>query len=155
MPPAPLTLDTSPWRDAPIRTDETIFVIGDVHGCPAQLAALLETFSARADSAARLIFLGDLICRGPSSLAALARWPSPTLDARFRRVHRLSGNHEQLLMLSIGGGATAAAAQARWMTIDGATFVDELRRATGRHEATLTRALLLEAAGAGVGGGVG
>jgi serine/threonine protein phosphatase 1 len=130
---------------------ETIFVIGDVHGCPAHLAALLETFSALAtERPARLIFLGDLIVRGPSSLAALALWASPELDARFTKVHRLTGNHEQLLMLSVGGGARAQAAQARWMTIDGATFVDELRRATGRPDAPLTRALLLDAAGADV-----
>lgn len=154
MPPAPspaVTLDQSPWRPAPIRLPEPIFVVGDVHGCPAQLAALLETFSELAATApARLIFLGDLIVRGPSSLAALALWASPSLDARFTRVHRLTGNHEQLLMLSIGGGATAGAAHVRWMTIDGATFVDELRRATGRHDAALTRGLLLEAAGADV-----
>ena len=137
-----------PWRAAPIRVPETIFAIGDVHGCDAQLAALLETFSERAaDSPARLIFLGDLICRGPSSLAALKLWASPEFDARFTTVHRLTGNHEQLLMLSIGGGATAQAAHTRWMTIDGVTFVDELRRATGRPDAPLTRDLLLDAAG--------
>src|ERR1043165_7884802 len=114
-----VTLDESPWRAAPIHLPESIFVIGDVHGCPAQLGALLETFSALAAATpARLIFLGDLIVRGPSSLAALATWASPELDARFTRVHRLTGNHEQLLMLSVAGGATAEAAQARWMTIE-------------------------------------
>ena len=143
-----ITLEASSWRHAPLRMAETIFAIGDVHGCQAQLGALLDRFSElAADSPARLIFLGDLICRGPSSLAALALWASPRLDARFTRVHRLSGNHEQLLMLSVGGGATGEAAHAKWMTMDGATFVDELRRATGRHDAALTRGLLLDAAG--------
>lgn len=146
-----VTLDESPWRPAPLRVSEPVFAIGDVHGCPAQLAALLEKFSSLASvRPARLIFLGDLICRGPSSLAALALWASPSLDAHFTRVHRLTGNHEQLLMLSIAGAATAQAAHARWMTIDGATFVDELRGATGRPDAPLTRGLLLEAAGADV-----
>jgi calcineurin-like phosphoesterase family protein len=137
----------SDWRDAPIRIDgEAVFAIGDVHGCDGQLAALLERWSALASEHARLIFLGDLICRGPSSLAALALWAAPSLDARFAQVHRLSGNHEQLLMLSIGDSA-AQAAYAKWVTIDGLTFVEELRRTTGRGDAPLTRDLLLMAAG--------
>jgi serine/threonine protein phosphatase 1 len=137
----------SDWRDAPIRLDgETVFAVGDVHGCHGQLAALLERLSALAPDRARLIFLGDLICRGPSSLAALALWAAPSLDVRFAKVHRLSGNHEQLLMLSIGDSA-AQAAYAKWATIDGLTFVEELRRTTGRGDAALTRDLLLEAAG--------
>jgi serine/threonine protein phosphatase 1 len=140
------TIVQSDWREAPIRLDgETVFAIGDVHGCHGQLAALLERFSALAPDQARLIFLGDLICRGPSSLAALTLWADPVLDKRFAHVDRLSGNHEQLLMLSVGNDGQAAFD--KWMTIDGMTFVDELRRKTGRSGAPLTRNLLLEAAG--------
>jgi serine/threonine protein phosphatase 1 len=65
-------------------------------------------------------------------------------------VHRLSGNHEQLLMLSIGGGAVAESAMSKWMSIDGDTFVDELRQSTARPDAALTRSLLRDAAGATV-----
>jgi serine/threonine protein phosphatase 1 len=141
------TIDQSDWRNAPVGLDgETIFAIGDVHGCHGQLAALLERFSVLSPDRARLIFLGDLICRGPSSLAALALWAAPALDERFAQVHRLAGNHEQLLMLSIGD-AVAQAAYAKWMSMDGLTFVDELRRATGASDAPLTRELLLGAAG--------
>jgi len=112
------------------------------------LAALLEALSKlAAERPARLIFLGDLICRGPSSVGALKLWADRSLDARFTRVHRVTGNHDQLLMLSIGGGSAAQAAHDRWMGIDGQTFVDELRRVTGRSDAPLTRELLLEAAG--------
>jgi serine/threonine protein phosphatase 1 len=144
-------LERSEWRAAPLRLDETVFAIGDVHGCHRQLARLLAEFSALADERpARLIFLGDLICRGPSSLAALARWADPALDQRFVRVHRLTGNHEQLLMLAIGAARVAQAAHDRWMSIDGGTFVDELRRATGKAEAPLSRALVREAAGPAV-----
>src|SRR5260221_6545439 len=142
--------NVSDWRAAPLRVDgETIFAIGDVHGCPGQLAALLERFSvlAQPGRSARLVFLGDLICRGPSSVGALALWSAANLDSPFRTVDRLSGNHEQLLMLSIGGGSLAGAAYDKWMSIDGATFVDELRRTTGRRDASLTRDLVLEAAG--------
>jgi len=143
-----ITLEQSDWREAPLSLGgETIFAIGDVHGCHHQLAALLEHFSALpASRAARLVFLGDLICRGPSSLEALALWAAPELDARFTHVHRLSGNHEQLLMLSIGSDVAGAAFE-KWIIMDGMTFVDELRRTTGRADAPLTRDLLLSAAG--------
>ena len=107
---------------ARIRLDgETVLAIGDVHGCHRQLAALLERFSTLTPATARLIFLGDMICRGPDSLAALALWAAPALDTSFAQVHRLSGNHEQLLMLSIGQDV-AQSAFARWTTIDGMTF---------------------------------
>ena len=148
-PASDIFLDQSDWREAPLRVDQTIFAIGDVHGCHGQLAVLLDTFKALARSgSARLIFLGDLICRGPNSLAALSLWAAPALEQRFARVHRLSGNHEQLMMLSIGDDETLArAAYHKWMAIDGGTFVDELRRASGRRDASLTRELLHETAG--------
>jgi serine/threonine protein phosphatase 1 len=143
-----VSLDVSDWRDAPLQLDETVFAIGDVHGCHEQLARLLAEFSGlSAQRPARLIFLGDLICRGPSSLAALNLWSDPALTHRFTRVHRLSGNHEQLLMLAIGGADIARAAYDRWMTIDGITFVDELRQTTGKPNAPLTRDLVRDAAG--------
>ena len=145
-------LSISEWREAPFRVDgETVFAIGDVHGCAGQLAALLDHISALPQaSTARLIFLGDLICRGPSSIDALTHWSAPGLDAAFGEVHRLAGNHEQLLMLSIGGGAVAESAMSKWMSIDGDTFVDELRQRTGRPDAALTRSLVRDAAGASV-----
>src|ERR1041385_7006121 len=102
----PCAITVSDWRTAPFRVDgETVFAIGDVHGCADQLSELLKNIPEVAWNSARtrLVFLGDLICRGPNSLAALARWSDPRLDTLFHKVHRLSGNHEQLLMLSIGG----------------------------------------------------
>jgi len=144
------SLTVTGWRAAPLRVEgQTLFAIGDVHGCHHQLAVLTQRFSelAQTGRSSRLIFLGDLICRGPSSLGSLQHWSAAHLDVSFEHVHRLYGNHEQLLMLSIGGGDIAKAASAKWMSIDGATFVDELKRATGRHDAPLTRDLLLKAAG--------
>jgi len=144
-----VSLEQSAWREQPLRLDgETIFAIGDVHGCDGQLATLLDTFSKlAAERPARLIFLGDLICRGPSSVGALGLWADRSLEARFTRVHRVTGNHDQLLMLSISGGSAAQAAYDRWMGIDGETFVDEVRRVTGRLDAPLTRELVREATG--------
>ena len=145
----PDALSVSEWREAAFRVaGETIFAIGDVHGCVGQLSVLLEHISGLPQgSAARLIFLGDLICRGPSSIAALAKWADRGLEATFHKVHRLSGNHEQLLMLSIGGSDVAASARSKWMSMDGDTFVDELRQKTGRSDAPLTRGLVLGAVG--------
>lgn len=126
-----------------------MFAIGDVHGCVEQLSELLKNIPEVAwhSPKTRLVFLGDIICRGPSSLSALAKWSDPRLDAMFYKVHRLAGNHEQLLMLSTGDDEVAKSAEAKWMSIDGASFVDELRRHTGRQDAPLTRNLLAEAAG--------
>jgi len=76
----------SDWLDAPFRVnEETVFAVGDVHGCTNHLSALLERIEAEAEGlhAPRLIFLGDLICRGPSSLGALDRWSASTRPARF------------------------------------------------------------------------
>jgi serine/threonine protein phosphatase 1 len=145
-------LSVSAWREAAFAVEgETVFAIGDVHGCAGQLAALLAHLCALPRGPmTRLMFLGDLICRGPSSIAALTQWSAQSLDAAFDEVHRLSGNHEQLLMLSIGGGALAESAKSRWMSINGDTFVDELRRSAGRPDAALTRGLVRDAVGATV-----
>jgi serine/threonine protein phosphatase 1 len=140
----------SDWYVAPIQVrGETIFAIGDVHGCADHLAAVLEILRAEAEGAqaSRLIFLGDLICRGPSSLDALDYWSTQDLDSSFANVDRLFGNHEQLLVLSMAGGSLAETAWAKWSGIGGETFVDELRQVTGRPGAPLSRNLLLEAAG--------
>src|ERR1041385_6315035 len=144
------SLSISEWRSAPLQVNgETIFAVGDVHGCADHLSLLIQTLEAKAKRArsSRLIFLGDLICRGPSSLGALAQWSAPRLDRSFKSVDRLWGNHEQLLMLSIGDGSLAEAAKTKWMSIDRMTFVDELRRVTGRGDALLAADLLQEAVG--------
>jgi serine/threonine protein phosphatase 1 len=144
------SLSVSEWRNAPFRVEgETIFAIGDVHGCVGQLSLLLEHISglSRSLPSTRLIFLGDLICRGPSSIGALALWSARELDGAFGKVHRLFGNHEQLLMLSIGGSEIAESARSQWMAIDGDTFVNEVRQNTGQPDAPLTRSLVAEAVG--------
>jgi len=145
----PCALSVSDWREAPFRVGrETVFAIGDVHGCADQLSALLKQATELArSSATRLIFLGDLICRGPSSIDALEKWSVRSLDAAFAKVHRLAGNHEQLLMLSIGGGDVAESARSKWMSMDGETFVKELRQSTARPEAPLTRSLVADVVG--------
>jgi serine/threonine protein phosphatase 1 len=79
------------------------FVVGDVHGRYAQLHNLLDMLP-RNESADTLVFLGDLIDRGPDApgcvdLAMKLQRENP------ERVFCLRGNHEQMLLDFIEGSA--------------------------------------------------
>ncbi len=82
-----------------------IYAIGDVHGRDDLLAVLLDTIEA--DRAARrnaktiLVFLGDLIDRGPSSAQVVER----LLDRRRAdaRTVFVMGNHEEVLRNILDG----------------------------------------------------
>lgn len=66
-----------------------LIAIGDIHGCHEEFGELLELVAPRADD--RLILLGDLINRGPSS--------SRVIDiARAHNAISLLGNHELRLL---------------------------------------------------------
>ncbi|MCY7304560.1 MAG: symmetrical bis(5'-nucleosyl)-tetraphosphatase [Rhodoferax sp.] len=74
-----------------------LYLIGDVHRCDEALQRLLEhvDFSPRRDS---LVLLGDLVNRGPDSLAVLRRLVALGASARC-----LLGNHDlHLLALACG-----------------------------------------------------
>jgi bis(5'-nucleosyl)-tetraphosphatase (symmetrical) len=73
------------------------WVIGDVHGCSATLDALLERIG-QVDSGATLIFVGDLVNRGPDSVGVLR-----TVRALEARASVVLGNHD-LHLLSIAAG---------------------------------------------------
>ena len=64
------------------------FVVGDIHGCFDRLQALLDEaqFTPAAD---RLFSVGDLVDRGPDSLAAMEWLDKPWFFA-------VRGNHEQM-----------------------------------------------------------
>ncbi len=64
-------------------------VIGDVHGCAAELERLLEKLGPSADD--RLLFVGDLVARGPDSHHVLS-----VVKALGAGVVR--GNHEERLL---------------------------------------------------------
>jgi serine/threonine protein phosphatase 1 len=66
------------------------FVVGDLHGCKKELDRLLHLvdFDRKVD---RLISVGDLVDRGPSSLECLLLLKAPWF-------HAVMGNHEQLLL---------------------------------------------------------
>ena len=90
---------------AAIPPGERVYAVGDIHGC----ADLLDDLLARieADNAARgpartiLIFLGDLVDRGPASAAVIERLYQ--LAAARPDTHFLLGNHEEVFLESLKG----------------------------------------------------
>ena len=76
------------------------WVVGDVHGCWATLERLLERIGPLGDGD-RLWLIGDLVNRGPGSLAVL-RWA-----AAHPRVDAVLGNHDLHLLGRAAGLARA------------------------------------------------
>ena len=71
------------------------YVIGDIHGCLTELIALLAQLDYRPDED-RLLLAGDLVNRGPDSLAVL-RW------ACKNDVEMVLGNHDLHLLARVVG----------------------------------------------------
>lgn len=113
-------VDISPWKDAPFALEgETAFAIGDVHGCHAELAALLEavrTLAQEDRKTNRLIYLGDLIDRGPDTIGVLGLWAEGPQARGVDRVDRVIGNHEIMMLLAMQRGPQAAEMAAAWLT---------------------------------------
>src|SRR5204863_3459965 len=64
-------------------------IVGDVHGCRDELDALLDKVAFTMGD--RLVFVGDLIARGPDSLGVLD-------IARHTGAEIVRGNHEEKLL---------------------------------------------------------
>jgi serine/threonine protein phosphatase 1 len=126
-------VEISPWKPAPFALDgETVFAVGDVHGCAEQLASLLDTvrtLAGESEAANRLVYLGDLIDRGPDTLGALRLWAEDAKARGVERIDRIIGNHEILMLLAMNGGPRAAKATALWLAerTGGATVLAEMR----------------------------
>jgi len=128
-------VEVSDWKPAPFALEgETVFAIGDVHGCAKELANLLDvvrTLADESDRPRRLVYLGDLVDRGPDTLGVLRLWAE---DARARgvdRVDRIIGNHEILMLLAMGDGPGAGEATALWLAerTGGGKVLAEMRAA--------------------------
>jgi serine/threonine protein phosphatase 1 len=111
---------SSPTANEPRLPDGyRLYAVGDVHGRDDLLAELLARIEA--DSSARgpakriLVFLGDLIDRGPASAAVVERLR--TYRPSATRLVFLTGNHEEVLLRILDGEAQLLA---DWLRFGGA-----------------------------------
>jgi serine/threonine protein phosphatase 1 len=81
------------------------YAIGDVHGCLDLLEEMLAKIAgdnkARKPARTTIVFLGDLIDRGPHSSEVVERLRSYRPD--FAKVVFLMGNHEEVLLRILSG----------------------------------------------------
>lgn len=98
------------------------YAIGDIHGRLDLLDELLERIerdhSARAPARTTIIFLGDLIDRGPQSAEVVERLRN--YHPPFARTVLLMGNHEEILLRIVGGETQLLS---DWMKFGGAECV--------------------------------
>ena len=88
---------------------QRIYAIGDVHGRLDLLDDLLrqiEACDAARDGESQLVFLGDLVDRGPDSKGVVAR--AMELQRAGRVVAFLMGNHEEVMLRAAEGDRKAA-----------------------------------------------
>jgi diadenosine tetraphosphatase ApaH/serine/threonine PP2A family protein phosphatase len=69
----------------------TIFV-GDVHGCAEELKELIDKLELQGDD--RIVFLGDLVDKGPSSVEVIRIVRGLACDLEIGGVVCIAGNHE-------------------------------------------------------------
>lgn len=67
------------------------FIVGDVHGCGAELVALLRRLD-REDPGARIVFVGDLLTKGPEPEVVVEEILSRRVERR--EIVLVCGNHE-------------------------------------------------------------
>jgi serine/threonine protein phosphatase 1 len=130
-------VEISAWKPAPFALDgETVFAVGDVHGCAAELAALLDTVATLAREGRgphRLVYLGDVVDRGPDTIGALRLWAEDAAARGVDRLDRIIGNHEIVMLLAMADSPYAAKALPLWLAegTGGNKVLAEMRRAVG------------------------
>jgi serine/threonine protein phosphatase 1 len=130
-------VDITAWKPAPFALGgETVFAIGDVHGCARELTSLLDTVATLAgeqDGPRRLVYLGDVVDRGPDTIGALGLWAEDAAARGVDRIDRIIGNHEIVMLLPLAGSPHAAKAEAMWLGdgMGGGKVLAEMRRAVG------------------------
>lgn len=90
---------------AAVPPGERVYAVGDVHGCDDLLGRLLTLIdqddAERGPARTTIIFLGDLVDRGPASAAVIERLrllSAARPDTRF-----LLGNHEEVFLEALSG----------------------------------------------------
>ena len=111
-----------------VAPDVEVFAVGDIHGRPDLLRALIDeaALEPRRRDRRALVFLGDLIDRGPDSLGAidLAAGAGALIGADEQI--GLMGNHETMMRLALDMRTpwdTALGALANWLRNGGAAAV--------------------------------
>ncbi|MES2096930.1 MAG: metallophosphoesterase family protein [Pseudomonadota bacterium] len=91
-----------------IPAGQRVYAIGDIHGrldlLDDLLAQVLEDDRARGAADTTLVFLGDLVDRGPDSAGVVERL---LLFRDQAAVRFLMGNHEEVFLSALGGDAKA------------------------------------------------
>lgn len=99
----------SPAVPPTIPDGRRVYAIGDVHGCLGELTRLLAMIDAddtgREPAVTSLIFLGDLVDRGPASAQVVEQVRQ--LAAARPNVRCLLGNHEEVFLKAIEGDERA------------------------------------------------
>lgn len=150
---AELPVAISAWKPAPFDLKgETVFAIGDVHGCARELRALLGAIDGLAKQISgrrRLVYLGDMINRGPDSVGVLELWAADEAAHGVDHIDRLMGNHEIMMMLTVIGGPHARKAETMWLgnRMGGQVLLDQMRARLGMPAARPDQALLAAALG--------
>ena len=115
------------WQKAPMRWESPptitnghrVYAVGDVHGHDALLDQLLARIEAdnesREPADVTIVFLGDLIDRGPGSAQVIERLR--TYRPLGARVEFLTGNHEEVLLRILEGDGDLVA---DWLRFGGA-----------------------------------
>jgi len=92
----------TPARGSPGRR---LYAIGDVHGCYAEMCALLELIredhEARPPATCFIVFLGDLVDRGPRSQDVIRHLRDRPPE--FAQLYLLKGNHEEMMLRALRG----------------------------------------------------
>lgn len=92
-----------------IPAGQRVYAVGDIHGRLDLLDDLLSRIEQddrqRPPAETSLIFLGDLVDRGPDSYGVVERLME--MQTSPRRAHFLMGNHEEVFLLAAGGDVQA------------------------------------------------
>ena len=122
-----MRLAISEWLPAPIELPEGAqeFAIGDVHGHVVPFTVLLDAMRAEAGTGACLTLLGDLVDRGPASLASLRFGTAAAAALGFAERCLLLGNHEIQMLLALRAAPDAGEALELWLLNGGETTLGE------------------------------
>src|SRR5579863_454160 len=88
--------------------DEEVFAIGDIHGRSDLLAALIDEAARepRRREKRAIVFLGDLVDRGPDSLGAIDLAIGAAVRIGADKGIALMGNHEAMMRLALDSGTS-------------------------------------------------